>query len=101
MNSKGKIVKTVYAEVYAKPDSQDDDFVVCKFPGEEEETEITDITVAMLKVKEDCLWESSKGPLFIKTLDDGRILKLLKAVRKTQESLVIQLHGPGKKNATD
>ena len=89
-NKKGKVVKTVYAQIFAAEGSNDDSFVFALFPGADKPTEITDITVADYKIRQNAIWESTKGPIF-KGNVNGAELKLLKSVRKGQESLVIHL----------
>ena len=89
-NKKGKVVKTVYAEIFAAEGSNDDSFVFALFPGADKPTEITDITVADYKIRQNAIWDATKGPIF-KGNVNGAEIKLLKSVRKGQESLVIQL----------
>jgi hypothetical protein len=89
-NAKGKTQTTVYAEIFAPDGSNDDSFVVAKFPGDDKPTEITDITVADFKVRQNSTWECTRGPLFQGTAKSGELVKLAKSIRKGQESVVIQ-----------
>ena len=81
LTPKGKVLKTVYAELFAPEDGDDDALAHAHFPGDEESTIITDVTVGDLKVKKDCLWQSTKGALFSGIMKDGMTLKLIKSVR--------------------
>jgi len=78
----------IYAPVYCKEGADDNDFVFAKFPGEEVERQITDITVGEWKVRQDNTWENTRGALWAGSLD-GTAVKLMKSVRGTDESVVV------------
>ena len=81
LSKKGKVLKTVYAEIFAPEDTADHSPVHARFPGDEEPTVITDVTVGDLKLRKDSLWQATKGALFCGIMKDGQSLKLLKSVR--------------------
>ena len=81
LSKKGKVLKTVYAEIFAPEDTADHAPVHARFPGDEEPTVITDVTVGELKLRKDCLWQTTRGALFTGIMKDGTTLKLLKSVR--------------------
>ena len=81
LSKQGRVLKTIHAEIFAPDGSSENAPVHARFPGDEESTIITDVTVADLKLRKDCLWQSTKGALWSGIMVDGETLKLLKSVR--------------------